>query len=263
MTFSAVWDTAPGARSRANDELVRLRWQDLLTPLPELPGPAWAWALTYRLHQEESRLDDVFFFEKRGLAESASAPIRHLPVLDYEAEIALLLRRGEPDRFGFLFANDLTDRATQIRTFSRRKPAPGFSAAKSFSGALRAGPLLVIGDAAVWPELELTLEVNGEIRQQVKACECLMTPRDFHRQIFARADVSDWVVALTGTAGGTIFQSPTLLQRLQFFFRSGFSMNRAREAWLRQFQFLSIGDRLEMKSEILGMSHATIVAASE
>ncbi|HEY0549768.1 MAG TPA: fumarylacetoacetate hydrolase family protein [Verrucomicrobiae bacterium] len=241
---------------------MRLRWQDLSVPLPELQGPAWAWALTYPTHQNEARLTDIFSFEKCSAAESTWASIQHRPSLDYEAELALLLRRGEPERFGFLFANDLTDRAMQLQTYDRRRPAAGFSKAKSFPGALRVGPLLAISGSELWPELEVRLEVNGALRQHVKARECLLTPREFHQQVFADESASDWVLALTGTTNGTIFQSPSSAQKSKLILQNGFSTERAREAWLRQFQFLSPGDRLEMNSEILGTSHATIVAST-
>ena len=263
MTFQEAWDAKRPGVGNSQENFTRLRWQDLLVPLPELKSPARAYALTYRVHQGETRLDQVFSFEKRGVAESASAPIQRRAALDYEAEIALLLHRNEPDRFGFLFANDLTDRAIQIHTFDQRNPSPGFAQAKSFPGALRAGPLLVVGDATVWPKLELTLEVNGELRQQVKAHECLLSPRGFHQEVFARADIGDWALVLTGTAGGTIFQSPTFMQKFTLLLQNGFSKKRAREAWLRRFRFLQAGDQLEMKSTILGTSHATIVAHSE
>ena len=264
MTFHEAWEARPlNAWSRSNDGLMRLRWQDLLAPLPELRGPAWAWALTYQTHQKEARLADIFSFKKRGEAESAWTPIQHRPALDYEAEVALLLHRDEPDRFGFLLANDLTDRAMQLQTYNRRRPAPGFSVAKSFPGALRVGPLIAIGGSELWPEMEVCLEVNGTLRQHVKARECVLTPREFHQQIFAGENVDDWVLALTGTTDGTIFQSPTPRQRLELLARNSFSTTRAREAWLRRFQFLSIGDQLGMNSEILGMSHANLVSGAE
>ncbi len=262
MTFSEAWRGAPDPLSPVNEKLMRLRWQDLLVPLPKLRGPAWAWALTYPSHQKETRLVDIFAFEKRTEAESAWAPIRHRPTLDYEAEMALLLHRDEPERFGFLFANDLTDRAIQLQTYDRRRPAPGFSSAKSFDGALSVGPLLAIGGSGLWAELEVRLEVNGTLRQHVRARECLLTPREFHQQIFARENVEDWALVLTGTTDGTVFQSPTSAQGMKLLLRNGFSVRRAREAWLRHFQFLSVGDRLELKSEILGRSHATIVASA-
>ena len=177
--------------------------------------------------------------------------------------MGLLLHRNEPERFGFLFANDLTDREAQVHSYDRRSPAAGFSAAKSFPGALRVGPLLVIAGQNLWPELEVRLEVNGNLRQHVKARECLLTPREFHQQLFASSNAGDRALVLTGTTGGTIFQSPTQSQRLRLLAWSGFSLMRARKQWLRGFQFLRIGDRLDMKSEILGTSHATIVASAE
>lgn len=262
LMFQEAWQ-ANLSRTLAEKESARFRWEQLRVPLPELPGPARAYAFTYPMHQRESRFENIFAFEKRGAAEGTWTPIPHRPSLDYEAEVALLLHRREPERFGFLLANDLTDRGIQVRTYDRRHPARGFCAAKSFAGALRIGPLLVVGGPQLWPELEVTLDVNGQRRQHVRAHECLAAPSDFHEQAFASADAPDWALVLTGTTGGTVFQSPSWPKRIQLLVRSGFSMKRAREAWLRQFEFLCVGDRLEMKSEILGTSHATVVASAE
>jgi hypothetical protein len=88
---------------------------------------------------------------------------------------------------------------------------------------LRIGPLLAISSADVWPELEVRLTVNGELRQHLLARDCLMTPREFYREVFSSAAADDWMLVLTGTTGGTIFQSPTPQQRLELLVRNGFS----------------------------------------
>jgi len=155
MTFEEVCKGGLlDAKSRQQEKPVPLRWEDLLVPLPDLKGPTWAYAFTYRMHQEETGLGHIFFFEKHGKAESACGPIKHRPALDYEAELALLLNRNDPERFGFLLANDLTDRAVQVHNYDRRRPGSGFSVAKSFPGALRIGPLLVMAGGSLWPQLE-------------------------------------------------------------------------------------------------------------
>jgi 2-keto-4-pentenoate hydratase/2-oxohepta-3-ene-1,7-dioic acid hydratase in catechol pathway len=264
MTFKEAWDVSARATDDPSDGRAKRKgWEELLVPLPALKGPSWAYGLTYCAHQKESRQEKMVCFEKRGEPTGAWVPIPHRPALDYEAEIALLLHRQEPERFGYLLANDLTDRAKQVETFDRRNPAPGFAEAKSFPGALHVGPLLAIGGAEVWPKLESELRVNGELRQSVNARECLLGPREFHDQIFTRGDASDWALVLTGTTGGTIFQGPTPAKKLWLFLANGFSVRRAGQAWLRRFEFLRVGDRLEMSSKILGTSHATIVAEAK
>lgn len=230
-----------------------------MVPLPDLPGPATAYATTYRVHGAEVRLQDVFSFVKPGTPTGAWAPVAWRPALDFEAEVALLLRRDNTERFGYLLANDLTDRAVQVNKFNRRNPAPGFSEAKGFPGALRVGPLLVLGGGDFWLRLELHLSVNGEKRQQVRARDCLLTPRDFHRQIFADPKAGDFALVLTGTSAGTIFRGPSPAQRMAAILRAGLSMRRARQHWLKRFRFLQPGDRIEMSSEFLGNCHATIV----
>lgn len=260
LMFQEAWQSHP-SRTPAEEEGERFGWEQLKVPLPALARPARGYALTYPRHQRESGLDNFFSFEKAGVAEGAWTPIPYRPSLDYEAEVALLLHRRESERFGFLLANDLTDRDVQLRTYDKRHPASGFSAAKSFAGALRIGPLLIVGGAQLWRELELSLDVNGERRQHVRAHECLVAPADFHQQAFAGAHAAEWALVLTGTTGGTIYRSPNWPQKFQLLWRSRFSMQRAREAWLRQFEFLRVGDRLAMRSDILGTSHATVVAS--
>ena len=263
LAFEQVWNEPSRNHWRQNDTSIRKTWDELLVPLPQFEQSSWAYAMTYRVHQEEARQQNIFPFAKHGRAEGTWLPIQHRRALDYEAEIALLLHRPEPERFGFLLANDLTDRGVQLRTFDRRHPAPGFSAAKSFPGALRVGPLLAVGGPVLWPQLEVQLRINGELRQQVNARECLLTPQQFHQQIFARNAATDWALVLTGTTGGTIFRSPRSAEKWALWIKHGFSKGDAREAWLRRFQFLKAGDQLEMTSQILGTSCATIVAKAE
>ena len=259
MSFDEVWSTAPGSVPDAGMERFAFSLENLMVPLPDLSGPATAYATTYRVHGAEVRLQDMFSFAKLGTPAGAWAPVVWRPALDFEAEVALLLRRDNTERFGYLLANDLTDRAVQVHTFNRRNPAPGFSEAKGFPGALRVGPLLVMGGGDFWQRLELHLSVNGEKRQEVRARDCLLTPRDFHRQIFAGRDAGDFALVLTGTSAGTIFRGPSPAQRMAAILRAGFSIRRAREHWLKRFRFLQPGDRIEMKSEFLGNCHATIV----
>jgi 2-keto-4-pentenoate hydratase/2-oxohepta-3-ene-1,7-dioic acid hydratase in catechol pathway len=156
--------------------------------------------------------------------------------------------------------NDLTDRGIQLRTYSRRDPAPGFSAAKSFDGALRIGPLIVVGNSAAWDTLEIVLKVNGEMRQHLKARECLVKPAEFHHQVFSRSAEAEWVLVATGTPSGTVFKQPGLFAKLRLLLASGFSVRRAKERLLAGMRFLAPGDELVLESTILGVSKSAVVA---
>jgi hypothetical protein len=63
---------------------------------------------------------------------------------------------------------------------------------------------------------------------------------------------------MTGTAGGTIFRTPSSWQRLGLWFGNGFSVARGKEAWLRRLDFLRSGDEVVMRSPILGEARMVI-----
>jgi len=184
--------------------------------------------------------------------------IGYRPHLDYEAEIGILMNKYDSTRFGYVMVNDLTDRGIQARTFNREDPAPGFSEAKSFYGSLRVGPLLLIGDEALWNEIEITLSLNSEIRQQVYGRECLMGPGQFHQDTFSTVNEKDWILIASGTSAGVIFHAPNRLEKFMLFTRSGFKKDRAIETWLSTLHFLKVGDEIEFQSPLLGIGKAKV-----
>jgi 2-keto-4-pentenoate hydratase/2-oxohepta-3-ene-1,7-dioic acid hydratase in catechol pathway len=258
LDFPGVWKT-PLREESDKSATTALAWDELLVPLPDVGVPCLGYAMTYPSHQAEVRIEDSYHFAKGGPAEKASRPIEHRPNLDYEAEVGMLVRRGETDRFGYVMINDLTDRGVQVRTYDKDNPAPGFSEAKSFPGALRVGPLLVLGNEACWHELDVILRVNGVQRQHVKARECLLSPPQFHKQAFAAFDAEEWILISTGTSEGVVFKTPSTIEKLVLFLKGGFSMEGAEQELLDSMVFLNPGDTLDMESQTLGVSHAPVI----
>jgi len=246
-----------------NEENKEWKTEDLKVPLAPEAFSSLGLGLSYPSHQEEVKTDATVFFKKNAVPTRISDAVKHRPHLDYEAEVSLLLHRSEPNLFGYLIHNDLTDRGVQVKYYDEKNPAPGFSRSKSYPSFNAHGVLLAIGSEALWNELQLTLYRNGEEAQRVSPSENVMTPSMIHKHVFARPELSegkDWVLIGTGTPAGTIFNSPSKLQRIWLFISSGFSMKRAQEKWLNRFDYLKEGDVLEFRSELLGHISTEIVA---
>lgn len=260
LSFKEVWAHASGAPATApGGEQEIVPWFDLRSALPDPLVDVWGYAMTYPSHRKEAKLEDSFVFRKYGHALSVNGDVVFRPYLDYEAEVGLLMERGNSERFGYLLVNDMTDRGVQARNFDPENMGPGFSRAKSFPGALQVGSLLVIGSAELWEQLEVNLLVNGEERQHLIARECLLRPGQIHEEIFSHEKSGQWALAATGTTGGVQFYTPSLWQKIGLIVLSGFSKEKATERWLHSLTFLQPGDTIEFRSAILGRSLATVI----
>ncbi len=259
MSFTQIWQTGLPSDPTPPGPVQRRDWNELLLPLPDTDIPCLGYALTYPSHQKEVSLDDSVTFPKHSVPQSTQQDIVYRDHLDYEAEIGVLLHRNDPDRFGYLIVNDLTDRGIQVRTFDSANMAPGFTLAKSFEGALRIGPLLAIGNAAAWKTLAVDLYLNGERRQQVRAGECLLQPEalvEHHQEVHGG---TPWLLVTTGTSEGVLFDVPNLWEKIEYFLKAGFSMEEAQEDWLAHLHFLQPGDKLTLTSPTLGRASAQVV----
>jgi 2-keto-4-pentenoate hydratase/2-oxohepta-3-ene-1,7-dioic acid hydratase in catechol pathway len=254
LSFDSLWYGRLPPEPKSNGALA-LTWDLFEVPLPDPHIPCWAYALTYDTHRVEARLRDSFRFPKHGPAVRTPPETAVRDTLDYEGEIGLLLHRDRPDRFGYFLANDLTDRGVQVREYTRANRETLFTQAKHFEESLLTGPLLAVGDADDWREIELTVTLNDTLRQRVRAQDCRLTPDWVHADLEEEFADSPWLLVCTGTAEGPIFHSPSLAEKLRLLLLAGFSMKRAREKWLSCFTFLQAGDRLDIWSRTLGRAH--------
>jgi 2-keto-4-pentenoate hydratase/2-oxohepta-3-ene-1,7-dioic acid hydratase in catechol pathway len=235
----------------------------LTVPLPNPDIPVWAYGMTYPEHGEETVNLSILRFAKQAQAQlMGPGSLVWQKHLDYEAEIGLLLYRHTPNRFGFLLLNDFTNRGLQVHSFDPANPGPGFTRAKSFPGALQVGPWMAIGQESDWEDLRLELSVNQQSRQRVNAIDCLLGPRQIHRDLFADIHGSDWILAATGTTQGTCFRSPKGWEKGRLFLQSALSINKAKERWLSELKFLNPGDEIVMTSPQLGVAKMTIALDS-
>ncbi|WP_426513594.1 fumarylacetoacetate hydrolase family protein [Dactylosporangium sp. McL0621] len=140
----------------------------------------------------------------------------HVRLLDYEAEIGLVLGRQMPvgttvtaDNVadyvaGLVITNDISARDVQL-------PQTQFYEAKSYPTFTPVGPALVLLDADElkrFTDLRLQLRVNGELRQDMTAADMIYQPLQTLQALtrFQRLDPGD--LLLTGTPVGTALSAP-------------------------------------------------------
>jgi len=144
----------------------------------------------------------------------------HVRLLDYEVEIGLVMKRAITgpetitrdnlaDYVGALVLhNDVSARDVQL-------PQTQFYKGKSYRTFGPTGPWLTLVDAedlAKLEEIEVRLEVNGEIRQQALAAELSYKPAETLTELSELQDLGPGDLVVTGTPGGTAVKSPGALK---------------------------------------------------
>ncbi|MFJ6393369.1 fumarylacetoacetate hydrolase family protein [Streptomyces sp. NPDC091972] len=198
-----------------------------LAPLSPVTAPCRVVAqmTNFASHVRDSGMDPatvpLTFFRKTsgsiGGPEDDVVKPAHVRLLDYEVEIGLVIGRAIPlgteitaDTLseyvaGVVVTDDVSAREIQLTRTQ-------FYEAKSYPGFTPVGPVLVLLDAedfARFPDLRLTLSVNGEPRQNaLVGGDMVYPPLEALRALtrFQRLDPGDLV--LTGTPAGTALSAP-------------------------------------------------------
>lgn len=179
----------------------------------------------YRQHMIESGMNPDaknfnMFFEKSDA--SIAPPIgevnrpAHVRLLDYEIELGLVMRAHVsatrsvtkadlPDLvFGLVIANDISARDVQL-------PQTQFFKGKSYRGFCPVGPYLVVPERAEFgalDALDLTLAVNGAVRQQDNTRNLVFKPAETLAELTAFSDLAPGDLLLTGTPAGCALRVP-------------------------------------------------------
>lgn len=150
-----------------------------------------------------------------GPADPIVAP-GHVRLLDYEVELGLVIgarTRGpmtiDAARLGdvvgaLVVTNDVSARDVQV-------PEGQFYKGKSYRTFCPCGPILFVpspADLARWPELRLTLRVNGELRQDAPAGDMIHRPAETLTELTTIEDLDPGDLVLTGTPGGVALAAP-------------------------------------------------------
>lgn len=212
---------APG-RLDASD----VRW---LSPVTT-PARIMCLGANYRQHAIESGMDpddrefNLFFDKTDASVTGPSDPVvrpAHVRLLDYEIELALVLRREitepiavTPENlgdvvFGITIANDLSARDVQL-------PQGQFLKGKSYRGFCPTGPYVVVperDELGVLDRLDLRLHVNGELKQSDTTANLLFKPAESLTELSTFCNLSPGDLLLTGTPHGCVATSPPQIVR--------------------------------------------------
>lgn len=234
----------------------------LLSPITH-PCRVIAQATNYADHTKEIGLNPKqrkanILFRKASAAITGpnDAVIRpaHVRLLDYEIELGLVIgaRTRGPVQVtsdnladyvaGLVVTNDISARDVQV-------PEGQFYKGKSYRTFLPCGPVLFLPtreELATWPELQLTLHVNGALRQRSTCGHMIHRPPETLSEISQIEDLDPGDLILTGTPGGVAMRPPQGM--LRSIANALPDATRARlfvQSQLRRTQYLKPGDRIE------------------
>jgi 2-keto-4-pentenoate hydratase/2-oxohepta-3-ene-1,7-dioic acid hydratase in catechol pathway len=227
--------------------------------------------LNYREHLQESGIDPgsitfntIFTKASSSLTGARAKVVRpsHVKLLDYEAEIGLVLKRALTQATeitasnwhewvgGLVLCNDLSARDIQL-------PQIQFYKGKSYRGFAPTGPWIQLVDNVNikrFEQLGVQLAVNGQVRQDFKAADMLFKPWQTLTELSAIQDLNAGDMVITGTSCGVAARAPGALtmfiakhfisekKRWQIFVRKG----------LNNPLYLKDGDRVEIKGSTPG-----------
>jgi len=223
-TAQLIADRAAVERAASNAETVAVDSLNLLSPVTA-PCRVIAQMTNFASHVKDTGGDPnkvpLTFFRKAS--GSIAGPVddivkpKHVRLLDYEVEIGLVVGREIPvgtgvtaDTLadyvcGLVLTNDVSARDVQLTKTQ-------FYEAKSYPTFTPVGPALVLVDAGElsrFGDLQLTLRVNGELRQKSTVqTDMIYRPAESLTGLARFQRLSPGDLLLTGTPVGTALSAP-------------------------------------------------------
>ncbi|TPE58571.1 fumarylacetoacetate hydrolase [Sandaracinobacter neustonicus] len=219
----------------------------------------------YRQHMIESGLDpdtkhyNMIFTKAPSCIVPADTDVvrpRRVRFLDYEVELGLILRRDisgpvtvTPDNLfdfvaGAVIVNDYSARDIQI-------PEMQFHKGKSFRTFGPVGPFLCLFERDDMPtlgDLELTLCVNGQVRQQDNSRNLVFGPEETLTELSAVHDFATGDLLATGTPAGCALAVPSpARQRLGALLPEAMKWKAFFKIQSKRTQYLQPGDVVETR----------------
>jgi len=157
----------------------------------------------YAAHAREMGADDrkpPFFFTKPSWAMTTSDVKYPKNTEDLQHEVELVIAIGEDmSMFGFAVGVDLTRRDVQGR--AKESGRPWFSG-KSFVGSAPISHIIPIKESEDLSDLQLTLKVNGELRQSGSCADMIWTPPEILCEMAGDIPLTQGDLIFTGTPEG-------------------------------------------------------------
>ena len=223
--------------------------------------------LNYADHRAESGTSDgkgeenLIFMKAASSICAPNATIlrpRGCELLDYEIELALVLKRGisHPTKIsetdlsdyvgGIVLCNDVS-----ARDFMFGAPMLQWFKGKSQRTFCPMGPVLYLMDGSDFAhlyDLQLTLKLNGETKQSASTNQLIHRPAKTLREISDFADLQAGDCVLTGTPGGVLVRGnrKAALAILLNLTRDDKRRRKFTDAQLARSRFLEPGDVLEL-----------------
>jgi 2-keto-4-pentenoate hydratase/2-oxohepta-3-ene-1,7-dioic acid hydratase in catechol pathway len=250
----ADWRAALGKAASVPIDSVKI-----LSPVTA-PCRVYCQGANYRQHMIESGMDpdaklfNMFFTKSDASISPAIGAVhrpKHVMLLDYEIELALVFRRpiSSPVTvtqdtlkdyvFAVAIANDLSARDVQL-------PQMQFFKGKSYRGFCPIGPWLTVLEPEEFvylDQLELQLSVNGSSRQRDTTKNLVFKPAETISELSTFASVVPGDVLLTGTPSGCALRVPPApIRRLLQLLPERQFWNLFVKAQRRRPQYLQPGD---------------------
>jgi len=219
----------------------------------------------YRQHMIESGIDpdvkrfNMMFTKAAGSIVPADSELikpRCVRFLDYEIELGLVIKKDVVARVtvsqenlsdyiaGIVIVNDYSARDIQI-------PEMQFYKGKSFRTFAPVGPILCLlrpEDMRYLHELQLTLTVNGEVRQKDTTSNLVNGPAETLTELSGVHDLAPGDLIATGTPSGCALSVPSPLKQKLF------ALMPEKKKWEvflkvqeRRTQYLKVGDVVESR----------------
>lgn len=256
-----------------------------ITVLNPLPGARiFCQGANYRSHMIESgmrpeRSFNMLFIKSTGSLCGPDDDIvkpAHVKLLDYEVELGLVIGKAVSDGTpvtadnladyiaAFVVANDVSARDIQLIQGQWYK-------GKSYRTFCPVGPYLCIPDrdeVRRWGDLRLTLQVNGEVRQNSLAADMVFGPVETLNELALLEDLRAGDLLITGTPGGVALQPPrAIVQRLGALLPDERRWDLFVKAQGRASAYLQPGDKVTANIRTddgtidLGTQHNTVTSA--
>jgi 2-keto-4-pentenoate hydratase/2-oxohepta-3-ene-1,7-dioic acid hydratase in catechol pathway len=195
----------------------------LLAPIPVPPQNPVAVGLNYREHARESAAatgvteappHPMLFTKARtsiiGPDEAICIDERVTTKVDWEVELAVVVGRRARDLvldnaldavFGYTVANDVSARDLQFRD----PKLPQFYQGKSLDTFCPLGPWIVTTDEFAPADREISLRVNGDVKQSGSTSQMIFGVADLLVEISRARTLEPGEIILTGTPAGVGF----------------------------------------------------------
>lgn len=248
-------------------ETLALSDVELLSPITE-DSTLWATGANYKRHIKDmgpglvDGMRDTFtqalFLKASSSLTGPHGPVLrppHVSLLDYEAEMAVVFKKGTAQAHkvteanlhefvaGVVATNDISARDIQLQ-FGNMNIAKG----KSYRTFCPCGPVLRLLTREELPylaKLNLTLKVNGEVRQSDSTSDLYWSVAEMVTDITHICNFKAGDILLTGTPGGTVAKNPPseILSKLVRYLTDDITLVKLMHG--QKDKYLQPGDRIE------------------